>query len=389
MKHALFLLVAFSVLRITAFGQVLPVADTLQKPDSTLVTEILIQDILVRDSLDLKYYVVEDTSMYTFEMIQNDISYFEATWPEFIKAKTIGNSEFGLPLRGFTLAKTDQPKPMVFIVGNIHAREDFSSKMTMKVANVMLLSLAGKSDLYPGLTSMLDVVDIFFLPVANPDGLKIAQNDLGVIESQARMWFDSIYIDETILEWKANGKGIDLNSSFDDNHWAVKKGGNFHAKRASEGYKGSFAAEPIETQALQNFIQTNRPICTISFHTKGNILYWADAITHPMFEDIDTKMSADARKASGFELGKIGTKPSDFGCGLENYVRSKSGSIGVCVELSCGGGGRKQHPDSRFNELVWQKAWEIPFIYIVNTVEYKQDLLRIQDQFYGKLEDKP
>lgn len=389
MKHALFLLVVFTLLRISAFGQVLPVVDTLQMPDSTVVPKVLVQDILVRDSIDLQYYVVEDSSMYTFEMIQEDISYFETTWPEFIKTKTIGNSEFGLPLRGFTLSKNNEPKPLVFMVGNIHAREDFSSKMTMKVANVMLLSLTGKSDLYPGLTSMLDVVDIFFLPVANPDGMKIAQNNLVGIDSLARMWFDSIHIDETILEWKANGKGIDLNSSFDDNNWAVKKGGNFHANRASEGYKGHFAAEPVETQFLQRFIQANRPICTLSFHTKGNILYWADVSTHGLFEEIDTKMSADARKASGFELGKIGTKPYDYGCGLENYVRSKSGSIGVCVELSCGGGGRKQHADSLFNVLVWQKAWEIPFIYLVNTVQYKQDLLRIQEQFYAKLEDKP
>lgn len=387
MKHSIFLLVVFTVVKNFAFGQVIPVADTLQKVDS--LVQVLPQNILVRDSLDLKYYVVEDTSKYTFQMIQDDISFFEATWPEFVRTSTIGNSEFGLPLRGFTISKNPEPKPMIFMVGNVHAREDFSSKMAMKVANVMLLTLSNKSDLYPGLSSMLDLVDIFFLPVANPDGLKIAQNDLAGIENHTQIWFDSIYVDETIFEWKANGKGIDINSSFDDNNWQVKKGGNSHTVRASEGYKGAFPAEPVETQVLQAFIQQNRPICTLSFHTKGNILYWADALTHPMFDTIDTKMAADARKVSGFELAKIGTKPSDFGCGLENYVRSKSGSLGICVELSCGGGGRKQHPDSLFNKLVWEKAWQIPFVYLTNTVQYKQELLRIQQQFYAKLEDKP
>lgn len=388
MKQALFIAVLI-LLKNFAFGQVVPAIDTLQKADSIIVPKILVQNILVRDSLDLKYYVVEDTAKYTFEMIQKDINFFESTWPQFVKSNIIGTSEFGLPLKGFTLSKNADPKPLVFMVGNIHAREDFSSKMTMKVANIMLLSLANKTDLYPGITSMLDVVDIFFLPVANPDGLKIAQNDLIGIEDQTKFWFDSIYIDETIFEWKANGKGIDINSSFDDNNWLVKKGGNFHAKRASEGYKGSFPAEPKETQILQAFIQQNRPICTLSFHTKGNILYWADVVTHPMFEDIDTKMSLNAHQVSDFELAKMGSKPSDFGCGLENYVRSRTGSIGVCVELSCGGGGRKQHPDSLFNSLVWEKAWNIPFVYLTNTVQYKEELLRIQQQFYAKLEEKP
>lgn len=387
MKRVLFLFVVSVFLKNTAFGQVVPASDTLKKNDSTVV-QILPQNILVRDSLDLSYYVVEDTLKYTYQMIQDDISFFETTWPEFVKTSTIGNSEFGLPLRGFRISKNSEPKPMVFMVGNVHAREDFSSKMAMKVANVMLLALANKSDLYPGLTSLLDMVDIYFLPVANPDGLKIAQNDWVGIE-HTKIWLDSIYIDETIAEWKANGKGIDINSSFDDNNWQVKKSGNSHTVRASEGYKGAFPAEPVETRALQAFIQQNRPICTLSFHTKGNVLYWADAITHPMFDTIDTKMANDARKVSGFELAKIGTKPSDFGSGLENYVRSKSGSLGICVELSCGGGGRKQHPDSLFNTLVWEKAWQIPFVYLANTVQYSQELLRIQQQFYAKLEDKP
>lgn len=364
------------------FGQ-----DTL-RVDTTLVAKPVQK--LVEDSLDLKYYVVEDTVKYTFEMILEDIAFFESNWPQYVTVNTIGLSEFGLPLKGFTIAKDDRPKPMVFFVGNIHAREDFSSKMVMKTGNLLLLSLEGKSTVYPGIADILDSVNLFLLPVANPDGLKIAHNDLIGIEDQTKIWFDSIHIDETIYEWKANGKGIDLNSSFDDNHWAVKKSGNYHANRASEGYKGSYPAEPVETQLLQAFIQKYRPICTLSFHTKGNVLYWADVQTHPWYLELDTKMANDARDVSKFTLGKIGSKPSDFGCGLENYVRSKSGSIGVCVELACGGGGRKQHPDNQFNTLVWEKAWEIPMTYLKNTATYKPQLIQIQEQFYARLaEAKP
>src|SRR6218665_1571150 len=187
-----------------SFGQ----ADTL-RIDTTVV--IVPQQKLVEDSLDLKYYVVEDTSKYTFDMILEDISFFESNWPQYVKTNTIGLSEFGLPLKGFKISKNDNPKPLVFFVGNIHAREDFSSKMVMKTANVILLSLSGKSSIYENISSILDTVDLYLLPVANPDGLKIAHNDLKGIEEQTKIWFDSIHIDETIYEWKANGKGIDLN----------------------------------------------------------------------------------------------------------------------------------------------------------------------------------
>lgn len=359
-------------------------ADTLRKTDSLVVT----LPKLVEDSLDLKYYVVEDTSKYTFDMILEDIAFFETNWPQYVKTNTIGLSEFGLPLKGFTISKNNNPKPLVFFVGNIHAREDYSSKMVMKTANLLLLSLSGKSKMYESISGILDTVDLYLLPVANPDGLKIAHNDLVGIEAQTKIWFDSIKIDETIYEWKANGKGIDLNSSFDDNHWTIKKAGNYHANRASEGYKGAYPAEPIETQLLQAFIQKYKPICTLSFHTKGNILYWADNLTHPFYNEIDTKMANEAQKVSGFTLGKIGTKPADYGCGLENYVRSRSGSIGVCVELSCGGGGRKQHADSSFNTLVWDKAWQIPISYLKTTALYSSELLLIQQQFYARKEEQ-
>ena len=383
MKPIFVLLILFCAMSPRLHAQEPVLADTIRKVDSLVV----VTPKLVEDSLDLKYYVVEDTSKYTFDMIMEDISFFETNWPQYVKTNTIGFSEFGLPLKGFTISKNDNPKPLVFFVGNIHAREDFSSKMVMKTANAILLSLSGKSSIYSDISSVLDSVDLYLLPVANPDGLKIAHNDFAGIEEQTKMWFNFIHIDETIYEWKANGKGIDLNSSFDDNHWTVKKAGNYHSDRASEGFKGNYPAEPIETQLLQAFIQKYKPICTLSFHTKGNILYWADNQTHPFFNDVDTKMTTEAQKVSGFTMGKIGTKPADFGCGLENYVRSKSGSIGVCVELSCGGGGKKQHADSLFNTLVWDKAYKIPFSYLRTSAFYSNELIAIQQLFYARKEE--
>src|SRR3989338_6081338 len=60
----------------------------------------------------------------------------------------------------------------------------------------------------------------------------------------------------------------------------------------------------------------------------------------------------------------------DYGCGLENYVRSKVGLIGVCVELSRGDKTRFQHPDNQFNKEVWERAWQLPYLYVENAVIY-------------------
>lgn len=354
------------------------------RAQDTLVADSLINPYqVVSDSAFLHSYVVEDTSKYTFEMIGADIDFFAQYWPENVSLFTVGTSEFGLPLRGFKISKGSEEKNAVLLVGNIHAREDFSSKLVMKFANVFLLSLEGKSSIYPHAASLLDAVDVYVIPVANPDGLKIAHEDVSGIEDSVVCWIDSIYCVESLREWKANGKGVDLNCSFDDGNWAVKKGGAFQECMASEGYKGTKPAEPKETQCLQAFVTDLKPLTTLSFHTKGNILFWADTKTHPLFEGIDTEMAGEVARKTVFRTGSIAKYGSDYGCGLENYVRARLGSIGVCVELADGDGGRTPHPDALFNEQVWLRAWEIPILYLENTVEHREHLQRIQAQFLG------
>lgn len=348
-------------------GQVVPVSDSVINPYQIVITG------------DAAFhYFVEDTVKYTVEMIEEDIYYFQKHWPQYVTVKTIGTSEFGLPLTSFRISNGKSKSNAVFYVGNIHAREDFSSKMLMKFANVFLLSLDGLSNIYPNAKSLLNEVDLHFLPVANPDGLKIAHEQFGGIEDSVKLWLDSIYCVEGLTEWKANARGIDLNSSFDDGNWQVKKGGAFQDCRASEGFEGDYPAEPSETKAIQAFVDSLRPLTTVSFHTKGNVLFWADIKTHLWYNGIDTEMATEVENETELRAGKVAKYASDYGCGLENYVRNKFAGIGVCVELSDGGGGRKQHPDNQFNTQVWMKAWRVPMIYLENTVQHQEQLRTIQ-----------
>ena len=321
------------------------------------------------DSL-IAYYVVEDTAKYTYDMICSDLDYFLKTYPDWVHDEPLGPSEFGLELRTVRIGRAHPNKRSVFLVGNIHAREDYSSKLLMKFLNVYLLAIEGKSPLYPNARQLLDSIDIYITPVANPDGLKIAHNDLAGIEQAFALVKDSIFVEDSYNEWKANGLGIDLNDSFDDGNFELKKGGVVHTKPASEGYKGKIAAEAKETQALQNFVLAKRPLITASFHTKGNIFFWADVKTHPIFKNVDTEIVQKAAAVSGFRVSSISKNPADYGCGLENYVRSKVGLIGVCVELSRGDKTRFQHPDNQFNKEVWERAWQLPYLYVENAVIY-------------------
>ena len=362
-KLLLFVLLSFVTAAYSQTGDSLRM-DSVPKPR---------YDFLIDDSL-ITHYVIEDTAKYTYEMISADLHYFIKKYPEIVHPVTLGFSEFGLEMRTVRIGKGVPKAHCVYFVGNIHAREDYSSKLLMKFMNVYLLSIEGKSTTYPKAAAWLDSIDIYITPVANPDGLKIAHEDWAGIERQFSVVKDSIFVEDTYREWKANGMGIDINTTFDDGNFAVKKGGAFHPKPASEGYKGSYPAQPKETQALQLFVQRYRPLVVASFHTKGNIFFWADAKTHPLYKGIDAIIVQKAAEASGFRVSSIAKNPADYGCGLENYVRARIGTIGTCVELSRGDKTRFQHPDNKFNEEVWVKAWKLPYLYIENALLYGEQI---------------
>lgn len=350
------------------------------------------EKFLVHDSLR-KYYVVEDSAMYTFTMIQNDLFYFMNRYPEYVKRVWVGQSEFGIDMTAIRIGSGEPKENRILLVGNIHAREDYSSKLLMKFVNIYLLSIEGKSKLYPRAKELLDSIDIFILPVANPDGLKIAHQDFEGIESDLVEFLPYIKTIESLREWKANGKGIDLNKSFDDGNFFVKRGNDFQANPASEGYKGERPSEPEETKRIEELLWVINPLMTASFHTKGNILFWADKQTHAQFKDLDTEINKRVATASGFRLAGVSQDPSEYGCGLENYVRTRLGMMGTCIELSNGNLGRVQHPDEDFNYQVWSKAWEIPYIYIQSTVEFGSQIRAncleyLTPQVLGPMEDK-
>ena len=182
---------------------------------------------------------------------------------------------------------------------------------------------------------------------------------------------------ETFGEWKANGKGIDLDDSFDDGTHALNKSYNSSPVPCSEGFKGKYAAEPIETQVIQKFVSEIRPLMTLSFHTKGDLIYWADSKTHSYFNGIDSLINDAALNVSNFSRVPVSPDPSTYGGGLENYVRYQFGLLGSCVELSSGDSERKQFPDSEFNKRVWKKAWKIPATCIELVIKYANKIEEI------------
>ena len=91
----------------------------------------------------------------------------------------------------------------------------------------------------------------WIIPLVNPDGAVISQT--------ARPM------------WKANARGVDLNCNFDAD-WG--HGRLNTTARGGENCIGDCPFSEAETRALRDFTLRIRPYVTLSFHTKGEEIYW-------------------------------------------------------------------------------------------------------------------
>lgn len=91
----------------------------------------------------------------------------------------------------------------------------------------------------------------WIIPLLNPDGAFISETQLPL--------------------WKANGRGVDLNCNFDAD-WG--SGRLNTSRRGGENCIGDYAFSEPETIALRDFTLRIRPFVTLSFHTKGEEIYW-------------------------------------------------------------------------------------------------------------------
>ena len=135
---------------------------------------------------------IQDSMRYSLAMSYEAIVDMLYLYESFLDVSVLGYSEFGQSIPLLKISKKSQlKKKSVLIVGNLHAREFYSSKFVLKFCDEFLYSLTSQAGIYESANSIIDEYDLFIIPVANPDGLKIAQEDWSGIEKY-RASVDSI-----------------------------------------------------------------------------------------------------------------------------------------------------------------------------------------------------
>jgi len=101
--------------------------------------------------------------------------------------------------------------------------------------------------------------------------------------------------------------------------------------------------------------ENNDFVLAASFHSKGEIVYWADNGTVDSVPFAE-QMTDAVCSVSGYEKQPVSQDPAVYGAGFENWFRQEFSRPGLCIELTPGGGGSLPHDDTQFDTIVWDKA---------------------------------
>ena len=127
--------------------------------------------------------------------------------------------------------------PVIICQYAIHGREYITTYLALKQIKNFLKS--GR------------IGTVYFIPLTNPDGV-----------------YFSLYKDPL---YKANARGVDLNVNFSARWGTGQK--NIRTS-SSENYIGEYPFSEKETIALRDFTLKIKPNLTISYHSKGEEIYW-------------------------------------------------------------------------------------------------------------------
>lgn len=141
---------------------------------------------------------------------------------------------------------------------------------------------------------------VWLIPLVNPDGALLSQQGIRSAPKERQEELLALNGGEDFSLWKANGRGVDLNVNFPARWGTGAKNVRF---AGAENYIGEKPFSEPETLALKKFTEKIRPQYTLSYHTKGEEIYWR---FHQSCERLarDRKLATVLSHATGYPLAE-------------------------------------------------------------------------------------
>ena len=230
-----------------------------------------------------------------------------------VKVAVIGKSVLGKNIYA-VLCNTCKTYPWAIITAGIHAREHLSCNLVIKLIKQYITANADYG------------YNVAFVPLVNPDGANLAIHNLHGLPKTKHQRLVAINGSADFSLYKANANGVDLNNNFDAN-WNKK----FTTKLfpSSQGYYGTKPFSEPETKALARFTKKLNPFITISYHLKGEEIYF-DFFQQQKVYNRDLTIAQFFATVTGY---KIKSTQQNSSGGYKDWCVQKLGIPALTIEL--------------------------------------------------------
>ncbi|WP_338551494.1 M14 family zinc carboxypeptidase [Paenibacillus sp. KS-LC4] len=235
-----------------------------------LIFAIVLPTLIAANGGGSKQAIVNPKQLYSYELMTNDIKKLADAYPELIRYRSIGKSEYG---RELWVIEIGNGPVNVLLNASHHAREWITTITVMNMAESMAASAAKR-----GVWKQLNTADLFdhitfqIVPMVNPDGVSLQQKGLAAFPQQDHAELIKMNKNSRDFKrWKANGKGVDLNRQYPADWETIRQAENAPSYK---NYKGKKSLEAKEAQLMYNFTKQLKPEIAISYHSSGEIIFW-------------------------------------------------------------------------------------------------------------------
>lgn len=225
---------------------------------------------------------------------------------------TLGYSTLNQPI--YALHLGNYQGPQIIIEGGIHAREYPSTLVVCGIAEYLSTqSLTG---------------GIYIIPLTNPDGARLVLDGIDWLPCQKLKDY-ILHINNGSLDfntWKADAMAVDLNVNFNA-LWG--QGAQNVTCPNPENFIGYYPESEREVRELIDFSYNISPALTLSFHTKGEVIYYGFETLTPEEIERDRNIADLISSINGY----IPIKTENSVGGYSDFVSQYLGVPAFTIEI--------------------------------------------------------